>query len=339
MEKKNPDLVMAKQKVKFIVDTRQAGHASLVNDVRADAPMIDQQPPMLAATLRKEDPRLVEVTYTPTAAGIHTLHFLWADKEIPDSPISFSVVDPSQVILSPPHRIEVNAPVCYHANTTFAGSSTLTATCSGSKSGNIPVQIRKQGESEYIIAYTPLKPDAYNLSIKWAGREILNSPFLIKLLPVTPAEKVVVAEPVLSEPGHPAYVLIDTSTAGKGTVTANCIGEKCGRVPTELVSTGEDKHNVTFTPLSPDLYKLHVFYDDTQLKGSPFEFDLRKPKMMERSEVARFAQEESGCIPAGLGVSSDVPTFTMEVEIQKERRVGEVKKKPHVKMTNTKDSL
>ena len=94
-----------------------------------------------------------------------------------------------------------------------------------------------------------------------------------------------------------------------------------------VISTGEDKHNITFIPLAPDLYKLHVFYDDTQIKGSPLEFDLWQSKMTERSEVARFAQEESGCIPAGLGVSFDVPTFTMEVEVEREG-VGEVMKQP-----------
>ena len=322
---KIPDPVMAKQKIKFIVDTRQAGHGSL--DVRADAPMIDQHPPVLAATPRKEGPRLVEITYTPTAAGIHTLHFLWADREIPGSPISFSVVDPNQVILTPPHMTELNAPVYYLANTTFAGSSILTATCSGSKSGDIPVQIKKQRESEYKIAFTPLKPDTYNLSIKWAGREILNSPFTLKLLPAIPAEQVVVTEPLLPEPGLPAFVLIDTGTAGKGKLTANCIGEKCGRVPTELISTGEDKHKITFTPQAPDLYKLQVFYDDTQVKGSPFEFDLRKPKTMEFSGIVR---ED---VPAGLGGSFDAPALTLTAEGQR-KGVRELKKTPPEKPTN-----
>ena len=149
--------------------------------------------------------------------------------------------------------------------------------------------------------------------MNWAEREIPNSPLLVTLFPLTPAEHVVVTEPILPEPGHPTDVLIDTS--GKGMLTANCIGEECGKVPVQLIKTGEGKHKVTFTPQAPDLYRLHMFYDDTPVKGSPFEFDLRQPKVVEAVQVAELAQEESGYIPPDF---EDVPAFTFEAEGQKE---------------------
>ena len=324
-----PAVVVVNEDVFLQVDTREAGYGTL--DIKAEAPTLDQYAPKLVAIPSKEAPRISDVKYTPTAAGIHTLHFQWAKEEIPESPVSFPVVDPGMVAVTEPDKVELLSPAHFQVDALYAGPGRLTGTCTGARCGNVPINVNAQNGARYDVSFIPLVPDTYSLSISWAGREIPNSPFSVTLLPLTPAEQVVVTEPVLPEPGRPTDVLIDTG--GKGTLTANCIGEECGKVPVQVVNTGEGKHKITFTPQAPDLYRLHMFYDDTQVKGSPFEFDLRKPKVVEAVQVAELAQEESSYIPAEFEDSFGVPAFTLEADGQKEG-VTEVEKKAPEEFTN-----
>ena len=189
-----PEVVVTNEEVYLQVDSREAGYGTL--DIKAEAPTLDQNTPKLQAIPSKDTPRMVDVKYTPTAAGIHTLHFQWAKEEIPDSPVSFPVADPSMVVVTEPDKIELLSPAQFQVVTSNAGSGHLTATCEGRKCGEVPVSVIPQEGDRYDVSYIPHVPDTYDLSIKWADREVPNSPFSVTLLPPTPLE---VTEPVPEE--------------------------------------------------------------------------------------------------------------------------------------------
>jgi len=139
------------------------------------------------------------------------------------------------VVVTEPDKIDLLSPAHFQVDALYAGPGRLTGTCTGVRCGNVPINVNYKEGARYDVSFIPLVPDTYSLSMNWAGREIPNSPFSVTLLPLTPAEQVVVTEPVLPELGRPTDVLIDTS--GKGTLTANCIGEECGKVPVQLIKT------------------------------------------------------------------------------------------------------
>ena len=181
-----PEVVVTNEEVYLQVDSREAGYGTL--DIKAEAPTLDQNTPKLQAIPSKDTPRMVDVKYTPTAAGIHTLHFQWAKEEIPDSPVSFPVADPSMVVVTEPDKIELLSTAQFQVVTSYAGSGHLTATCEGRKCGEVPVSAIPQEGNRYDVSYIPLVPDTYDLSIKWADREVPNSPFSVTLLPPTPLQ-------------------------------------------------------------------------------------------------------------------------------------------------------
>ena len=211
-----PAVVVTNEDVYLQVDSREAGYGSL--DIKAEAPTLDQNTPKLEAIPSKESPRMVDVKYTPTAAGIHTLHFHWAKEEIPHSPVSFPVADPNMVVVTEPHKIELLSPAQFQVVASYAGSGHLTATCEGTKCGEVPVSVIPQEGGRYDVSYLPLVPDTYDLSIKWAEREVPNSPFSVTLLPHAPLETKVketmdVAEIVQEESGY-SLDLPDSEASG-----------------------------------------------------------------------------------------------------------------------------
>lgn len=73
-----------------------------------------------------------------------------------------------------------------------AGEGPMTATCTGTKIGAIPVSVSAVSMSGmYKVEFTPEVADMYTLSVQWGGKEIGGSPFTINLsrLPGSPSQR------------------------------------------------------------------------------------------------------------------------------------------------------
>ena len=81
-------------------------------------------------------------------------------------------------------------------------------------------------------------------------------------------------EPVFSEPHIPVHLDIDVSNAGSGKLTAKCRGETSGEVEVKFIGKQDNPNGLTFTPTAEDVYTLSVYFDNTEVNGSPFSIDL-----------------------------------------------------------------
>ena len=66
-------------------------------------------------------------------------------------------------------------------NATQAGKGTLTASCTGSKIGDVPTTVTGQREGIFSVKLTPTVADVFTLSVFWGGKEISGSPFSLNL--------------------------------------------------------------------------------------------------------------------------------------------------------------
>ena len=277
-----PQVVVVNEDIYLQVDCREAGNGTL--DIKAEAPTLDQYSPKLVATPSKEAPHIADVKYTPTATGVHTLHFQWAKEEIPESPISFSVVDPSMVVVTEPDKIEILSPAHFHVDALYAGPGRLTGTCIGVRSGNVPINVNSEEETSYDVSFIPLVPDEYRLSMNLAGKEIPNSPFLVTLLPPIPIEKVEVEgglfdlgrqitglnlENKTFQFGVPCYFKVDCDEVEQGVFEIGCNPPSAASIQMTPIA-GTRTYQCRILPIVTGDVEILAQYNGQHIEGSPF---------------------------------------------------------------------
>lgn len=159
----------------------------------------------------------------------------------------------------------------------------LVAKAQGEETGSGDVKTSQYDDGVFEVYFNPPMPDYYVVDVKLNGENVPQSPFHVLYIPA-PVQEPVVHAPVNEQlfatftPDQPIDYSIDLSQAGDGALSAKCVGESCGDVPVtyEPVSPDSKKYKVAFVPPQPDLYNLSVFFNDKELKDSPYKIDLRK---------------------------------------------------------------
>ena len=215
-----------------------------------------------------------DILFTPEEPGKHKVDILFADTAIPLSPLVFDVVDPSLVKVTPPSPNEwgvftTNEPCAFHIKCPTR-TEHITATAQGrqnAKEFGIPVQ--DLGGGEYNAILTTPTPDTYDVKFYYSGHLVPNCPFL---LPVEeqPNPDRVTCRSYVSQIDGKVSVEADTSQAGTGKLSATAQGDIVGAVVCKTEDEGAGKWVVTFNPPLPDVYTVHVYWNDIDVPCSPF---------------------------------------------------------------------
>ena len=69
-----------------------------------------------------------------------------------------------------------------------AGEGSLSASCKGTKVAVVETSVLEEANGQYRVQFTPGTADVYMLSVRWCGKDVTGSPFLINLnlLPSAP---------------------------------------------------------------------------------------------------------------------------------------------------------
>jgi len=257
-------------------DTAGAGGGNL------EASCVGDKAGEVDVVVTKKEGDKYSVSFTPPEPDMYTLTVKWGGDNVQGSPFKLNLKQPlpdKVVLLEPPSaRIESGDPLNIVLSTKEAGRGTLTASCTGKDSGDVPCSVIPKGEDKYDVSFVPPQLDIYQLNVKWSDEHVPGSPYKINLLP-TNAEKVEIAAKPESglESGVPLDMEFDTSGAGGGSLEASCIGDKAGKVDVTVKQKEEDKYSVSFTPPEPDMYRLTIKWGGKHVKGSPFKFNLQDP--------------------------------------------------------------
>ena len=262
--------------VVFTVDADDAGPGELV--VRASGPTAGQ-PAQLEITDNEYDS--YTVTYLPTAHGTHKLHVLWSQTPIPGSPFRIDIqpaasdrkTDASKCLVYGPSLqytgLRKLSDVCsFTVHTGQAGPGNLDVKASGPVKSQSEVLVEDNGNGSYNVTLQPTAVGDFKLDIFWGGQPVPESPLAFRYID---PKKCQARGPGLTQAfvGKPASFTVDTSGAGRATLTASALGEK-SRADAKVKKISTNVYNVEYVPDTPGAYLINVRWDKLHVPGSPF---------------------------------------------------------------------
>ncbi|KAK6619966.1 hypothetical protein RUM44_006366 [Polyplax serrata] len=222
------------------------------------------------------------VEYVPTEPGDYDVSIKFADQHIAGSPFSVSVqreVNPNLVrVFGPgldPTQCRSQMPQSFTVDASKAGQANLAVKLT-SDQGPLPQkpEITDNGDGTYNVNYIP-PSEGSNLTarITYDNKDIPNSPFQMRVLPLVEPEKVKLSGPGVSSKGVPASVptefTIDTSNAGFGDLELQVVGPDGYLRKAQIAEKEDGIFNVAYTPDDCGKYKINLKYGGKELSTSP----------------------------------------------------------------------
>uniref|UniRef100_A0A8L8Q039 Calponin-homology (CH) domain-containing protein n=1 Tax=Heligmosomoides polygyrus TaxID=6339 RepID=A0A8L8Q039_HELPZ len=247
-----------------------------------------------------------EVVFSPEEVGPHTVSIDFNNKPIAGSPFTVRVVDPSKVVVNDldmdrdgSFLLRLGQQNMFDVDATAAGPGKLRAEVRNSESallGEGPA-VDDLGYGKYRVAFTPKQPGRYSIYLYWNDLPV-ESAFPVRarssderattsreaVVPVTHTRdkssssmddelsRVIVRgdglhRAQLKEPNE--FIIDGSDVTREGRLTATLFGTKAD-VPVRVQQLGHNVYKGTYTPLTGGTYELHILWNGTHVKGSPF---------------------------------------------------------------------
>jgi len=290
-----PNGVLASLPVSFLVDTTLAGDA--------DIEIIIEDPAghCVRPQVIDNGNGIYSVTYTPEGVGCYIIPVKFGGDQVPSSPFKVRVAevgDASKVKFHDTVRatIPVGEECVINLDTSEAGQGRITCRIGSNAESDVDIDIVDNGDGTVSIIYTPRKPGAYTLEIKFGGKTIPNGIFTQQALGPEDYQRLLdngeledLIQPQLAGSVHsqrpgsfadgalapvdfslpvgPVFSLVDAEiTTPSGRKVHPRIGDnKDGTV------------SVFFSPTEVGLHHLNVTYNGVPIAGSPFQFYVGNP--------------------------------------------------------------
>ncbi|XP_061194597.1 filamin-C-like isoform X3 [Saccostrea echinata] len=236
------------------------------SDIRADLKGPDSNPPVTFSWAG----RVGTASFTPVETGIHRLNVYCENQLIVGCPISFKVLaDRSKVTFSSIDHCAVGMITELKVNSQYAGQGDVQveARAPGGRVHNLRTVYRN---GDYVINFTPSEVGVWKVSVHYEGDHISGSPFNIK---VFDPNAVRVFELEGGTVGMGLNFMVDTSEAGEGDLRVT-VTHNYQQVPAYITHQRAGLYRVDFTPEGAGTYKVNVFYNDIEVRGSPYTLDI-----------------------------------------------------------------
>ena len=269
--------------IQFGVDITDAGKGELT--ITGKDPSGKQITTIFTNEQERRGKRVKLARYTPETVGHHILELKWEGIDIPDSPLDFSIVDPSKCIvkdLPPQNGVVQNEdikPIHFSILCDEAGDVPPEVSVSASGVSD-PMQLQPSSKSASIFNYefTPGSFGNVAISVLFGGFSVPNSPF--KFAVVDPNRYSVSG---LNLPGKYAriadLVVFDISSKKYGSddvLDITMHGPK-GEKDQKSVIPQKGKYKHSFTPMSAGSYDIFVECLGVQVSGSPLQINVVDP--------------------------------------------------------------
>ncbi|KAH7700174.1 Protein FLN-2 b, partial [Aphelenchoides avenae] len=245
------------------------------------------------------------LSFVPHGLGLHRIHILCDKSELPTSPITVNVVPWSgeKATAATHERCASSETPSTSTMTDFyershighVSFSGLNEPCSigsvvevvinaqGGRSTAddvVVVAISPSGNrircevvhraGSFTATFTPDEVGQWQIGILYNGEHIRGSPFDCH---VYDTSEVSVYGLDVGLVGQELKFTVDASKAGRGHVKVTIM--RHGRhIPCEILEDGSGRYRVRFTPDGPGQYKIHIAFNNNEIKGSPFILDI-----------------------------------------------------------------
>ncbi|XP_034239661.1 filamin-A isoform X3 [Thrips palmi] len=274
----------------FTVETFSAGKGKV--EVTVEGP--NGQPIPCEVRFNNDRSLTYSCSYSPKAEGNHKVYIRFAGREIPKSPYPVLVEghagDPSKVTASgpglQPEGNMVNRPTYFDISTKDAGRGVpevIVVDPAGHKN-SVPVNVRQISPDLWRCEYVAPNVGLHSVNVFFAGQPIPNSPFGVRISPVSDARKVRCAGRGIQPNGvrvrDAADFKIFTEGAGEGTPEVRVIGPGGVNEPVRLSradgqpGSPAGTYQAVYTPRKEGRHVVMVTYAGQEVPRSPFEVNV-----------------------------------------------------------------
>uniref|UniRef100_A0A5K3FE22 Calponin-homology (CH) domain-containing protein n=1 Tax=Mesocestoides corti TaxID=53468 RepID=A0A5K3FE22_MESCO len=177
-----------------------------------------------------------------------------------------------------PKGNKVGMPARFTIDASSAGKGSVEVIVLNPKGQREPCDIVPNTDrpNTYSCAYVPTQAGEYRVIIKFATKEIMNSPFKVMVEGAADPSKVTASGPGIEPQGNQVgrRTFFNIFTAGAGEGVADCvILDPQGRqdvIKPNITRQSEDNYLVEYTPRMEGLHSVNVFFAGQQIPNSPF---------------------------------------------------------------------
>ena len=261
---------------KFMVDTSGAGSGVMDTTYTYKDLSVPEQ-----CEVSLVSPGVFQVLFVPHKIGLLHLEPTYSGAPIVGAPFQYKVNDPSKCVVKS-DKISKESffskhPIRFEVSAEQAGEGDLTATVSDVHGATEDMSVSFLQDGAYLCHYQPSGHGQYIIKVLFDKVQIPNMPLKIFIHPGSPADRVVVVQPVPGPfgafmVGQPYEYKINTSQAGVAKLAAAGQGKLSGSVPTLCVNgePGSADHKVTLEASVPDQYVVNIKWGEEEVPGSPF---------------------------------------------------------------------
>jgi len=225
----------------------------------------------------------VSIKYQPSEVGLHELDVFYQGQPIAGSPFKFHVdqVQTGYVTAYGPglsHGV-CNEPCSFRIITKDAGSGGLSVAVEGASKAEIQCKDNKDGTCD--VTYWPTAPGEYTITVKFADKNIVGSPFTAKVtgLPASTLNR--------------SHVTIGNQNEFSLRVTEMDIHELHATIrspggyeePCALKKLANGSLGISFIPREIGDHLVNVFRDGQHIKNSPFRIHVGSTEIGDASKV------------------------------------------------------
>ena len=244
------------------------------SDVNAQCIVAEAKTPsgVVPLTLSPDNKGLL-ASYSPLAVGSHTIVVKCDGEPIRGSPLSFSAVDPSKVILSEtiPQYMHIGKELAINVSTKSGGMAQLEVNSSNSKC--LATSLDKAREGMYVLKLKALKPGGSKVAITWSGYNISHSPFSIEVCDASKCSVSSIASKGKTK--EPFVFTVQAKDAGNGELEVNCSGPSDCPL-SQIDDNGDGSYKVSFTSYESGLHTVSITWAGETIPNSPFQVNFAR---------------------------------------------------------------
>lgn len=270
--------------VNFTVETFSAGKGHV--DVVVENPKGQKEP--VDVRFNNDRNLTYTVSYTPQMEGTHKISVTYAGREVPKSPFAVKVEghagDPSKVTASgpglQPDGVCIKKATYFDISTKNAGKGVpevIILDPSGNKN-SVPVKVRQTSPDVWRCEYLSTVLGLHSVNIFFAGQPIPNSPFGVRVSPVSDPRKVRASGRGLQPNGvrvkDEADFKIYTEGAGEGYPEVQIIGPGGVRENCRMSKVEGHTYHCSYQPLKEGRYRIMITFAGQEIHKSPFEVNV-----------------------------------------------------------------
>ncbi|XP_067668834.1 filamin-B-like isoform X3 [Haliotis asinina] len=215
-------------------------------------------------------------SFTPSEMGQHRLNVYCMNEPLASCPIPFKVSsDRSKVTFHPVDRCPVGVITELKVDTSSAGQGDIrmeVETPNG-HSTNLPVVYR---QGMYTANFTPAEVGDHRIFVHYDNEQIVGSPFLVKAFDPS---KVNVYGLEGGSVGRALSFTADSQSAGEGELTV-VVTHNGVTIPSQVTTRQSGIHNIDFTPQGAGTYRVQMYFNDVEIRGSPYTLEIVDSSMV-----------------------------------------------------------